>query len=169
VTDTNPSSETARSHAEPLRACVQGLALAGGVVMLVVSVLVATNVTLRALLETSVAGAFDLVKIGAAMCVFLCLPLCQARRGNIFVDTFTTLLPGGINRALDALWDVIYGLICAVIGIAMLQGAREQFASHVQTTQLAIPIWPFNLAAGILMLLLAVLCLLTAIRVWKTS
>ncbi|MGL4729030.1 MAG: TRAP transporter small permease [Bosea sp. (in: a-proteobacteria)] len=143
------------------------LAFIGGGILFVMSALVITNVGLRNLADTSVTGVFDLVKIGAAMCVFLFLPLCQARRGNIFVDTFTAKLPARMRNRLDALWDVVYAVLVLFIAVAMLQGAREQFASKVQTTQLAIPIWPFNLAAALLLAFLGVVSLMTAARVWR--
>jgi TRAP-type C4-dicarboxylate transport system permease small subunit len=153
----------------PLEPLLRWLAFIGGGILFVMSALVITNVALRNLAGTSVTGVFDLVKIGAAMCVFLFLPLCQARRGNIFVDTFTSKLPARFRRGLDALWDVVYAALMLLISLAMLQGAREQFASHVQTTQLAIPIWPFNLAAALLLALLGVVSLMTAARIWRSG
>jgi TRAP-type C4-dicarboxylate transport system permease small subunit len=95
----------------------------------------------------------------------VCSCFCRcARHGNIFVDTFTCFLPPDIRRGLDALWDVVYALIIAFVGVAMLQGAREQYATKVQTVQLSVPIWPFNLAAALLLLLLAAVSLATALR-----
>ena len=162
-------SETASSAQarEPAYALLRGLALCGGVLLFAMAILVVVNVTLRGMADTSVTGVFDLVKIGAAMCVFLFLPLCQARRGNIFVDSFTGSLPSRIRRGLDALWDVVYALMVAFMGVAMLQGAREQFSSKVQTVQLSVPIWPFNLAAAILLLLLAAVSFATALRLLR--
>jgi len=151
-------------RAEPFSAWLRGLALAGGIILFAMSALVVANVTLRGVADTSVTGVFDLVKIGAAMCVFLFLPLCQARRGNIMVDTFTSSLPANIRLSLDALWDLVYAGVIAFIAVAMLQGAREQFASHVQTTQLAVPIWPFNLLAALLLFVLSAVSIATALR-----
>jgi TRAP-type C4-dicarboxylate transport system permease small subunit len=151
----------------PLEPLLRKLAFTGGGVLFVMSALVIANVSLRGLADTSVTGVFDLVKIGAAMCVFLFLPLCQARRGNIFVDSFTASLPSRLRNGLDALWDVVYAALALFMSAAMLQGAREQFFSQVQTTQLAIPIWPFNLAAALLLALLGVVSLMTAARIWR--
>lgn len=153
----------------PLEPLLRRLAFIGGGILFAMSALVIANVSLRNLADTSITGVFDLVKIGAAMCVFLFLPLCQAKRGNIFVDTFTASLPERLRNRLDALWDVVYALLVFLIAAAMLQGAREQFATHVQTTQLAIPIWPFNLAAGLLLWLLGFVSLLTAARIWRSG
>lgn len=154
-------------RAEPFSAWLRILALLGGLTVLGVACVVTLNVTLRGLADTSLTGAFDLVKIGAAMCVFLFLPLCQARRGNIMVDTFTSSLPAAVRNSLDALWDLVYAGLMAFVSVAMFQGAREQMASHVQTTQLAIPIWPFNLAASALLMALAGVCVATALRLLR--
>lgn len=154
-----PAGDAPRDAASPF---LRFLALAGGVTLLAMSIVVVANVALRGLADTSVTGAFDLVKIGAAMCVFLFLPLCQARRGNILVDTFTSGLPSFLRRWLDGLWDVVYAALMGFIALAMLQGAREQFSSQVQTVQLSIPIWPFNLAAALLLIVLSAVALGTA-------
>jgi TRAP-type C4-dicarboxylate transport system permease small subunit len=155
------ANDNSPARAGPVRALVEGLALAGGVILFCVACLVTANVTARGTLDTSIDGTFDLVKIGAALCVFLFLPLCQARSGNIMVDTFTKRLPVWFQRGLDALWDGVYGVLMGTIGICMLIGAHSQYQSRVVTTQLAVPLWPFNLAAALLLLALAVICVLT--------
>ncbi len=148
----------------PGEAILRTLALAGGLLLFAMSLLVVANVSLRGALSMSIDGVFDLVKIGAALCVFLFLPLCQARRGNIMVDTFTGALPARWRNRLDALWDLVYAAIVGFMAVAMLQGTREQFSNHVQTTQLSIPIWPFNGAAAILLLILTLVSVATAFR-----
>lgn len=166
-------SETVKARhsqgGEPLQALVQWLAIAGGVVLLAVAGLVTANVAARGTLDTSIDGTFDLVKIGSALCVFLCLPICQARRGNIMVDTFTMKLPAGMRHSLDALWDLIYGMLIGVIGICMLNGAWGQYQSHVVTTQLAVPLWPFNLIAALLLLALSVVSMATMMRLLRQA
>jgi TRAP-type C4-dicarboxylate transport system permease small subunit len=154
---------------EPLRPVVRCLALVGGLVLLLVACLVMANVTARGALDTSIDGTFDLVKIGAALCVFLFLPICQARRGNIMVDTFTMKLPIRVQHGLDALWDFVYGVLMGVIGLCMLNGAWSQYQSHVVTTQLAVPLWPFNLIAALLMILLSGVCLATTLRLVRAA
>jgi TRAP-type C4-dicarboxylate transport system permease small subunit len=153
---------------EPAATLLRALALAGGMLLFAMSLLVVANVTLRGAANSSIDGVFDLVKIGAALCVFLFLPLCQARRGNIMVDTFTAALPARWRNRLDALWDMVYAAIVGFMAVAMMQGTREQFSNHVQTTQLSIPIWPFNGAAAILLLILALVSFATAFRLLKT-
>lgn len=162
MSEAEPAGRAAGS--EPLRPVVRGLALCGGLVLLAVACLVTANVVARGALDTSIDGTFDLVKIGAALCVFLFLPICQARRGNIMVDTFTAWLPPRLQHALDGLWDMVYGILMGVIGVCMLNGAWSQYQSHVVTTQLAVPLWPFNLIAALLMLLLSVVCMATTLR-----
>jgi TRAP-type C4-dicarboxylate transport system permease small subunit len=154
---------------EPLGPLVRWLALAGGLILLMVAVLVTANVTARGLLDTSIDGTFDLVKIGSALCVFLCLPICQARRGNIMVDTFTMKLPASIRHSLDAVWDTVYGVLMGVIGLCMLNGAWGQYQTRVVTNQLAIPLWPFNLMAALLLIVLSVVCLATTLRLLRTA
>src|SRR5215207_5357562 len=92
----------------PLVAVTRPLAIAGGLLMLAVSIIVVVSVVMRWLINYSVPGDIELVQIGTALAVFAFLPLCQAHRGNIMVDTFTNRLPARVQRSLDALWDLVY-------------------------------------------------------------
>ena len=47
--------------------------------------------------------------------MFAFLPLTQARRGNIVVDTFTGWLPPRIQRAIDAFWDLVYAAFMGLV------------------------------------------------------
>ena len=69
------------------------LALAGGVLLLALAVLVTVSVIARWLTSRGIPGDFELMQIGLALAVFAFMPLCQLRGGNLFVDTFTTRLP----------------------------------------------------------------------------
>jgi TRAP-type C4-dicarboxylate transport system permease small subunit len=169
MSDVSDAGGGAPAGREPLGPLVRWLALAGGVILLMVAVLVTANVSARGFFDTSIDGTFDLVKIGSALCVFLCLPICQARRGNIMVDTFTMKLPASIRHSLDALWDSVYGVLTGVIGICMLNGAWGQYQSRMVTNQLAVPLWPFNLIAALLLIVLAVVCLATTLRLLRTA
>ncbi|HYI89629.1 MAG TPA: TRAP transporter small permease subunit, partial [Beijerinckiaceae bacterium] len=94
-----PVSESHPSSLGPaLTRASEILALAGSALMLVVAGLVTVSVLMRWLLGDGISGDFELVQIATALGAFAFLPLCQARRGNVIVDTFTARLPGRVRH-----------------------------------------------------------------------
>ncbi|MGH6781966.1 MAG: TRAP transporter small permease [Sphingomonadaceae bacterium] len=120
---------------------VRGIAIAGGVLLIALATMVVVSVTLRSDLigSAGVPGDFELVQMTTAVAAFCFLPYCQLRRGNIFVDTFTLKLPLRWQRAIDALWDVVYALVMALIAWRLAAGARAAFASGENTMVLQLP------------------------------
>jgi len=104
------------------------------------------------------------VQMATAFAVFSFLPYCQARRGNIVVDTFTSWLPTRTNAAIDAFWDVVYAGTALLLAVCLATGAFEHYRSGQTTMLLQLIYWPaIALCAG-LALLLAVVALATAMR-----
>lgn len=122
-------------------AVAEAVALIGGVLLIALATMVVVSVTLRSGLVggAGVPGDFELVQMATAVAAFCFLPLCQLRRGNIFVDTFTLKLPGRWRDGLDALWDVVYGLAMTLIAWRLGVGARSALASGENTMVLQLP------------------------------
>lgn len=122
-------------------AVAEAVALIGGALLVALATMVVVSVTLRSDLvgAAGVPGDFELVQMATAVAAFCFLPLCQLRRGNIFVDTFTLKLPQAWQDRLDALWDVVYGLAMALIAWRLAVGARSAFASGENTMVLQVP------------------------------
>src|SRR4051812_45219095 len=114
----------------PLVIVTRPLAIAGGLLMLLMAIMVVTSVVMRWLINYSVPGDIELVQIATALAVFSFLPLCQAHRGNIMVDTFTTKLPRRAQRALDAVWDLVYAGMAALIAWRLAIGAYDTIRSR---------------------------------------
>lgn len=129
--------------AQPSRvdAVAEAVALIGGVLLIALATMVVVSVSLRSDLVggAGVPGDFELVQMATAVAAFCFLPLCQLRRGNIFVDTFTLKLPGRWRDGLDALWDVVYGLAMTLIAWRLGVGARSALASGENTMVLQLP------------------------------
>jgi TRAP-type C4-dicarboxylate transport system permease small subunit len=118
------------------------LALLGGALAVALALLVSTSITLRAFGLGGVRGDFEFVQMGVALIVFAFMPWCQARRGNVMVDSFTTRLPPRFQAALDALWEVVFAVMMALIAWRLGVGAMDAASSSTTTMVLLMPIAP---------------------------
>jgi TRAP-type C4-dicarboxylate transport system permease small subunit len=145
----------------------RALAILGGLFSVASALLVTASVTLRWLGQGSINGDFELVQIGVALSVFCFLPLTQARRGNIMVDTFTGWLPLPVQRAMDAFWDLVYAAFMALTAWCLLNGARDALTSGLNSAMLSLPLWPVFFAAVLLIALLVVTAVDTALTLLR--
>jgi len=145
----------------------RALAVVGGIVLVLISALVTVNVVMRWLFTSAVPGDIELVQLGTAVAVFAFLPLCQLRRGNIMVDTFTTWLPPALQRGLDALWDLAYAAIAAVIAWRLGVGAYDTVRSNTVSMVLGLPTGWAIAACAVMAALLALVAAATASRLMR--
>lgn len=140
------------------------IALAGGLLALGVAVLVVASVLRRRLFDQPIPGDFEFVQMATAVAVFTFLPLCQAHRGNIVVDTFTNRLPVRSRNRLDAIWDLVYAAFAALLSFGLFKGALEASSYGTTTMVLGLPIWPAIAACALLCAVLVVVTLVGALR-----
>jgi TRAP-type C4-dicarboxylate transport system permease small subunit len=141
-----------------------GVAVLGGVITLAIAALVTASVASRNVLDEGIPGDFEYVQIGTAIAVFAFLPLCQLRRGNIIVDSFSTRWPPRLRAIVDAVWDTVFAAIMGLIAFSLFRGALDIKANGTATMVTGMPIWPAVLACAVLCGLLSLICLLTAWR-----
>jgi TRAP-type C4-dicarboxylate transport system permease small subunit len=151
----------------PFAVFTRPLAIAGGFLMIAVAVMVTISVVMRWLINQSVPGDIELVQIGTAISVFAFLPICQSRRGNIMVDTFTLRLPRQAQTMLDALWDIAYAGIAAIIAWRLGVGAWDTIRSNTVSMMLGLPTGWAIAACSVMAALLAVVAIATALRISK--
>ena len=143
------------------------LAIAGGLLMAAVAVLVTTSVLLRWVTDSGISGDFELVQIGLAVSIFAFLPICALRRGNVMVDAFTGRLPAGARSAIDALWGLVYAGIAALIAWRLAVGAGDTIASNTDSMVLGLPYgWAIAICA-VLSGLLALAAASVALRLLR--
>lgn len=160
----NPSDAGGAPPPGPVDRAVRFIALAGGILSLIIAVVVVVSVGLRWANIGSVPGDFELVQMGTAITVFCFLPLCQLRRGNIMVDTFTARLSRRANARLDAFWDLVYAGMMLVLAGSLLVGARDMIRSGQNTMVLGMPMWPAITIAAALTFVLALVTIISAQR-----
>ena len=153
----------------PLVRWTRPLAIAGGLLMLAVSLVVVASVLMRWLINTSITGDIELVQIATALAVFSFLPLCQAARGNIVVDTFTARLPLRLRNGLDALWDVVYAVMMGIIAWRLVIGAWDTIRSNTVSMMLSLPIGWAIAACAAMAAFLALVAMATAAGLLRSA
>ena len=116
----------------------------------------------RWLFGAPINGDFELVQMATAIAVFTFLPYCQARRGNIVVDTFTSWLPARANALIDAFWDLVYAGMMGLLTACLATGTVEHYRSGQTTMLLQLAVWPAIAVCTVLLFLLTCVALAAA-------
>jgi TRAP-type C4-dicarboxylate transport system permease small subunit len=140
------------------------LAIAGGVILIGLALLVTASVLGRWLLNREITGAFEVVQVGVAIAAFLFLPICQLHNQNIIVDSFTTRASPRLRAALDAFWACVYALIALVLAWRLSIGAVETIRGHMVTPMLRVPYGWAMVVGSAALCFLAVAALVVALR-----
>lgn len=148
----------------PIERATRLLALAGGLVLLAAAAAITLSVLSRWLAGRGIGGDFEMMEMASALAIFAFLPFCQARRGNVMVDTFTTWLPSRARRLLDGLWDLVFAALALVIAWQSVQGGLAEIGYGTTSMVAGIPIGPVVVATGLLAFVLAIVALATAAR-----
>jgi TRAP-type C4-dicarboxylate transport system permease small subunit len=120
------------------------LALAGGAVLVVLTVITDTSIIGRVLIPFGlrpIQGDFEMVETGTAFAIFSFMPWCQFNRGHASVDVFTSRLPPVALRVIDLVVDLAFAAVITVIVWRMGVGLLDKYANHQTTFILQVPLW----------------------------
>ena len=115
--------------------------LAGASVALAVGVMTCVSVVSRALWSTPIPGDVELTQVGIALAISLCLPVCQLRKANIFVDFFTQAARPRTRQSLDGLGCLCLVLMYSVLAWRTAVGAVAVRSAGETTMILSVPMW----------------------------
>jgi TRAP-type C4-dicarboxylate transport system permease small subunit len=122
----------------------QLLAIAGGIVLIAIVVLVVLSVSGRALLQFGlgpIPGDFELVEAGSAFAAFSFLAWCQYRRGHVTVDLFVQRFgPRGL-AVLSFAGNILMTLAALFIAWRLGLGLQDKKLFRETTFILQIPLW----------------------------
>ena len=141
------------------------VAVLGGALTLVVAFVATASVLMRWLFSAPIDGDFEYVKMVTACAVFAYLPYTQARRGNIFVDTFTNWLPERVCNIIDGFWDLVFAVLMAYLTYCLIFGTLSNYTSGETTMQRQIVLWPSIALCTALAALLVVTTVGTALKI----
>ena len=148
MTETGP--EGARRYLGPpsgdpfgtlLFAVCEGLAVLGGIALLVVTVFTVISVVGRTAFDTPVLGDQEIVELGCAVAIFAFMPYCQMRAANVIVDFFTARFGQSSRDALDALMNAIFTACIVVVTWRLAVGGIGAYRAGDATMFLRLPQW----------------------------
>jgi len=158
--------DTPDRHARPLGRLLdclaRWLALAGGVVLVAITLLSAYSITMRSLFDAPLLGDVELVQMGCGIAVVSFLPLCQLRRGNVIVDAFTLRASAAVRRNLDMLGCVLMAACALLLAWRSVIGTLDTYANGEESIIMGIPMWWSMTPFAPAFILLAVVSLYTA-------
>lgn len=150
-----------------LFAVAQAFALAGGLVVVALTLMSLVSIAGRSLFSRPLPGDYELIQVGCAVAVAAFLPLCQLRGGHVIVDFFTANARPAARAVLDALGALLLAACAGLIAWRMTHGAIGLAQANDQTTILALPTaWPVALMVPSFALF-ALCGLYTAWRHWR--
>ena len=126
------------------------LAIAGGMLLLLLMAIVVVSVSGRALTGFGlgpIPGDFELVEMGTAVVVFFFLPWCYLRNGHAMVDLAYMHFPRSVQRAVTVLSDVLMLVAWLVLTWRLGIAVGEKYAEQETTFILQWPLW-IGYAAG---------------------
>lgn len=117
------------------------LAVAGGLVIVGLTLMSLASIAGRALFSAPVQGDYEMIQVGCAVAVASFLPLTQLRGGHVIVDFFTVRARRSVRAGLDAFGALLVGLAGALVAWRMVAGAVALAQANDQTTILGFPTW----------------------------
>ncbi len=163
-----PSEATSVDHApRPLGQAImwlsEMLALIGGIVLLLVTVLTVLSVIGRTALNMPLLGDSEIVEVGVAFSIFSFLAYCQMRGSNVIVDFFTKPLPKRWRDGIDAIANLVFAIVVVILTWRLALGGIDTFGHGDFSMFLQIPGWWGYVAAFVSCLVWAAACLYTAV------
>ncbi len=116
-------------------------AILAGVLLVLITILTVVSVVGRDLFGTPIVGDFELSGAFAGAAVALFMPWCQARRGNIIVDFFTSGTSERTQSRLDRVGVLLLALMMAFVAWRTAVGGLNAYNTHSGTTILGFPDW----------------------------
>ncbi|VXC04276.1 TRAP transporter small permease [Pseudomonas sp. 8O] len=151
-----------RPFGQLLDVLARWLALAGGLVLVAITLLSAYSITMRSLFDAPLLGDVELVQMGCGIAVVSFLPLCQLRRNNVIVDAFTLRASANTRRYLDTLGCLLMAACAALLAWRSIIGTLDTYRNGEESIIMGIPMWWSMTPFAPSFALLAVVSLYTA-------
>ena len=142
-----------------LEAMAEQLALAGGLVLVFLTVFTVFSVIGRAVFNSPILGDAEVTELACGLAAFAFLPYCQIKGGNIVIDFFTATLTARVRAVLDTIHNAVFTGVVVIITWRLAAGGIDAWNHGEISMMLQLPIWVGYLGAVASSLLLTLCCL----------
>lgn len=144
------------------------LALGGGALMLVTIAVTLLSVIGRYGFNAPVPGDYEIVELVCAVGIFLFFPYAHATGSNIVVEFFTLGVSQRRRHAFDAVHEIIFAGVAALLAWRLSIGLVEKFHNGEATALVRVPFWWSYSLAVASMVLLSIVCLARLVALSRT-
>ena len=139
----------------------------GGAAILLMMLVNVADVLMRAMFNTAISGAFELVEHLMVIIIACGLGYCGYAGGHITINVLDRLLDRPGARYLNVLVHLACVLVMSVIAWGCGKEALHAFETGSNSNTLRIPHWPFYMAIGLGALAYAFVLLSHAATAWQ--
>lgn len=119
------------------------LSYAGGLVLFVLMLLTAADVTGRYLFDAPLMGTYEVTKFMMVCLIFCALAYTQSRKGHVAVDIFVSGFSPKHRIIIDLINHVISSMVLGAIAWKSFERGFEVMATKECSGTLQIPVYPF--------------------------
>ena len=116
-------------------------AIAAGILLVFITLMTVASVIGRDTIGKAIVGDFELSGAAAGAAIALFMPWCQACRGNIIVDFFTTKASAATQSRLDKFGALLLALVMALLAWRTSLGGLNAWNTQSGTMMLGFPEW----------------------------
>ncbi len=133
-----------------IRGLARWMAIAGGIVLIAMIVVVVVSVIGRAFIWAGlkpILGDYELITVGMGFAVFAFLPFAHLERGHALVSLITDKFSSAVNAWILAVTDLMMLVAAAFICWRLYFGMIDKFNYHETTILLGLPMgWAYAAA-----------------------
>ena len=116
-------------------------AVLAGLLLTAITLMTCVSLVGRNTTGWTINGDFEISGFAAGAAIALFMPLCQARRGNIIVDFFTTRARARTQERLDRIGAALLALVMALLTWRTALGGLSAWRSQAGSMMLGVPEW----------------------------
>ena len=137
--------------------------------ILLIAVITVANILSRLFLNHSLLGSIEIPQLAMVIVSFGALPVVSAFNGHIKVDLLVEKFSARGQAALTVLNLILSGTVLLFLAKFTFIRAAKAFTSHICTTNLSIPHYPFYYAMAIFMVFTSFICYYNIIHLLLTG
>ena len=113
----------------------------GSTIALFIAAMTLVSVIGRSVFKAPIPGDIEITQMGIALAISLCLPWCQLKGANIFVDFFTQKISNQNQRRLDAFGSLFLATMYVLLAWRTAIGAVAVKEAGETTMIISLPMW----------------------------